>query len=211
MKDQPGHLDDFFHNVSRFIIFVPITVVILAVLLKFNGSISQQKGFRDYNASPTPVKLQNLLESLTNPKKSTASAKFNLAGPLSCAYATESVKVNAYVKDKKIYIKMGEKSAVSNYLLNDDCVYIWKGGMYSGEKICGLSQQVNIAEGLLSSGLIDPNLIFQNLGKVFDLPDIGGSQDVLKIAMSSCKNEELPETVKFDIPKNVLFKNKVLQ
>ena len=160
---------------------------------------------------PTPTKSQNLLDSLNIDKKSSPEAQFNLTGPLTCSISKESTAVEAYVKDKKILIQMNEKNVLNNYLLNGDCVFIWKSGIYSGEKICGISQQVAIVEGLLSSGFLDPNLVFGSLGKVFDLPDIGGSQDVLKTAMSSCMNEEIPKSVQFEIPKNVLFKNKILK
>lgn len=208
MTYQYKQLDDFFHTVSRFIIIIPIILVVVAIFLKLVNDGSQQKGFKEYSLLPTPTESQNLLDSLNPAKKSTPSAEFNLTGPLSCSFSSGETNTNAYVKDKKIHIKMEEKNIVSNYLLKGDCVYIWKNGNYSGEKICGISQQVAIVDGLLSSGLLDPNLVFGSLGKVFDLPNVGESQDVLKSAMSSCKNEEPPNSVQFEIPKNVLFKNK---
>lgn len=211
MKEQDKQLDDIFHIVSRFTIIFPIVIVIVALFLKYSGGASQQKSFKEYNLTPTPTKSQNLLDSLNVLKKSSPSARFNLTGPLTCYFSNDSSAVNAYVKDKKIFIKMDEKNVLSNYLLSGDCVYIWKSRIYSGEKICGISQQVAIVEGLLSSGFLDSNLIFGSLGKVFALPNSGGSQDVLKSAMSSCRNEEIPNSVQFEIPKNVLFKNKVLK
>src|SRR3989344_2614862 len=202
MKEQSKQLDDIFHLVSRFTIIFPIVIVIVALFLKYSGGSPQQKNFKEYSLIPTPTKSQNFLAS--------PSARFNLTGPLSCSFSKESLAVNAYVKDKKIFIQMGEKNVLSNYLLSGDCVYIWKSGVYSGEKICGISQQVGIVEGLLSSGFLDSNMIFESLGKVFALPDVGGSQDVLKSAMSSCRNEEIPNSVQFEIPRNLLFKNKNL-
>ncbi|OGK10705.1 hypothetical protein A2767_04465 [Candidatus Roizmanbacteria bacterium RIFCSPHIGHO2_01_FULL_35_10] len=210
MKEN-RQLDDFFHSVSRFIIIVPIIIVVVAIFLKLVNGTSRQKGFKEYSLTPTPTKSQNIIDSLNMSKKSSPSAKFNFTGPLVCDFTSDVVNVNAYVKNKRIYIKMDEKNIISNYLLNGDCVYIWKNGTYSGEKVCGISQQVSIFEGLLASGFLDPNMIFGSLGKLFNLPSIGGSQDTLKSAMSTCKNEEVPETIKFDIPKNVLFKNKVLK
>jgi len=211
MKDQQQSLDNLFHITSRFIIVLPIVIIIFGIILKLSSGSSQQKSFLEYNLTPTPIKSQNFLDSLNVLKKSSASARFNLTGPLSCPFSTETAAVNAYIKDKKIFIQMGEKNVVNNYLLNGDCVYIWKSGFYSGEKICGISQQVGIVESLLSSGFLDPNLIFSGLGQVFNLPNIGGSQDVLKSALSSCKNEEIPNSVQFEIPRNVLFKNKILK
>ena len=203
MKEQNRQLDDVFHIASRFVIIFPIVIVIVALFLKYSGGGSQQKSFKEYSLIPTPTKSQNFLAS--------PSARFNLKGPLTCSFSKESVTANAYVKDKKILIQIAEKNTSSNYLLSGDCVYIWKSGVYSGEKICGISQQVGIVEGLLSSGFLDSNMIFESLGKVFTLPDVGGSQAVLKSAMSSCRNEEIPNSVQFEIPKNVLFKNKALK
>lgn len=211
MTEQNRQLDDFFHSVSRFILVIPIIVVVIAIFLKLTDGATQQKGFKEYSLTPTPTKSQNIIDSLNMSNKSTPSAKFNLVGPLTCSFTAESANVNAYVKAKKIYIKMDEKNILSNYLLNGDCVYIWKNGIYSGEKVCGISQQVSIVEGLLASGFLDPNMIFGSLSKLFNLPSVGDSQDILESAMSSCKNEEIPASIKFDIPKNVLFKNKVLK
>lgn len=211
MKEQSKQFDEIFHFFSRFTIIFPIVIVIIAIFLKLTSGNSQQKSFKEYSLTPTTTKSQNLQDSLSISEKSTPSARFNLTGPLSCSFSTKSSVIKAYIKDKKIFITMDKKNVVNNYLLNGDCAYIWKNGIYSGEKICGISQQVSIVEGLLSSGFIDPNLIFSGLGKVFELPDIGGSQDVLKSAMSSCKNEEIPNSVQFEIPRNVLFKNKILK
>jgi len=203
MQEHHKQIDDFFHKVSRYIFIVPMIVVLAAVLLKLADN-SAQKGYREYNLSPTPTKSQNIFDGLD----SSASAKFNLTGPLSCSFSTQTSSVSAYVKDKKIYIAMDEKNVKTNHLLNGDCVYIWKEGQYSGEKTCGISQQVSIVEGLLSSGLIDPSLVFSNLGKAFDLPVGVGKQDTLKTAMSSCKKEDVPSSIGFNVPKSVLFKNK---
>ena len=140
MKEQNSQLDDVFHIVSRFTIILPIVIVIVAIILKYSGGGSQQKNFKEFNLTPTPSKSQNFLAS--------PPARFNLTGPLTCSFSNDSSAVNAYVKDKKIFIQIDEKNILSNYLLSGDCVYIWKKGIYSGEKICGLSQQIAIAEGL---------------------------------------------------------------
>ncbi len=106
---------------------------------------------------------------------------------------------------------MEEKNVINNYLLNGDCAYIWKSGLYTGEKVCGLSQQLAIVEGLLNSGLINPDVVFGGLDKMFDLPDIGGNRDILKSAMSSCRNEAAPSSISFSVPNNILFKNQALK
>ena len=211
MKDQNSQPDDVFHIVSRFTIIFPIVIVIIAMIIKLTGGASQQKSFRGYSLTPTPSKSQNLLDNLNIYKKSTPSVRFNLTGPLNCFFRSESATISAFIKDKKIYLKMEEKNEEKNYLLKDDCVHIWKKGIYSGEKICGLSQQITIAEGLLSSGLFDPNLILTSMSQLLNFSPAEKSEVALKTALSSCKNEPIPSSVQFEIPKNVLFRNKLLK
>ena len=203
MKEQNSQLDDVFHIVSRFTIILPIVIVIVAIILKYSGGGSQQKNFKEFNLTPTPSKSQNFLAS--------PPARFNLTGPLTCSFSNDSSAVNAYVKDKKIFIQIDEKNILSNYLLSGDCVYIWKKGIYSGEKICGLSQQIAVAEGLLSSGLFDPNAILTSMSQLLNISPAGKSEGALKSALNACKNESIPSSVQFEIPNNVLFRNKVIK
>lgn len=208
MTEQHKQLDDFFHFVSRLTIVFPIGLILIAIFVKLTNGNSQQKGFREYSLTPTPSKSLSILDKLNSPKKSTPSAKFNLTGPLTCEFNSESGDVKAYIKDKKILIRMNEKNILNNYLLNGDCIYIWKSEIYSGEKICGIAQQVSIVEGLLATGLLDSNFIFSKLGKSFELPITGSSQDDVNSALDSCREEKTPSSVQFEVPKNVLFKNK---
>ena len=211
MKNQQQNLDNYFYIASRFIIVVPIVVVIFGILLKLTGGDSQQKSFKDYNVMLTPSISQNQLDNINSHKKATPSARLNFTGPFNCFFSANSATISAHIKDKKLYLEVDEKKVIQNYLLSGDCFYIWKKASYSGEKICGISQQVAIVEGLLSSGLINPDLIFENLEKVLPISPIGKSQEALKSALSSCNNAEIPSSVQLEIPKNVLFKNKTLK
>lgn len=208
MKDQNGQLDDIFHIVSRLTIIVPLIVIIFAIFLKLTGGGAKQKNFIDYKLTTTPTRVKNPLDVLNTSKKSTQSARFNLNGPLNCSFRSDSASVSAFVKEKRIYLKIDEKKEVRNYLLRDDCIYIWRMGSYSGEKICGLSQHVGMLENLLSTNFIDPSFIFGSLDQVLTIPSIGKSKDVLKTVLNSCKAEAIPASVQFEVPKNVLFKNK---
>ncbi|MBI4226131.1 hypothetical protein HY612_03385 [Candidatus Roizmanbacteria bacterium] len=211
MKHQNRQLDDIFHIVSRFTIIVPIIVVLFAIFLKFSSGGTRQKSFIDYKLTITPIRSKKPLDGLNTSKKSSSSARFNLIGPLNCFFSTDTATISANIKDKKIYLRIDEKKEVQNYLLRDDCVYIWRKGNYSGEKICGISQQIGMIEGLLSSNFLDPSFIFGSLDQVLALSSIGKSQDALKSVLNSCKKEEIQSLVQFDIPKNVLFRNKSLK
>lgn len=208
MKVQNKKLDDFFHTASKLTIVVPIAVILLAIFLKFGRGAPQEKSFLKYSLTPTPTKAKNLFESINRLKQSTSSAKFNLTGPLSCSISADTATMSAYVKDKKIRLSIEEKNNFQNYLLREDCVYIWKSGSYSGEKICGLSQQIGLIESLLSSNLIDPTVIFENLNQVMAVSPTGISSLGLESVLNSCSSRAIQNLTVFDIPKNILFKNK---
>ena len=211
MKEHNQQLENIFHTVSRYIVLAPVVLIVMALFLKLNSNNSSQLGYREYVLTPTPRLVQNNLGKLNTTKPSSPAAKFNLQGPLICSFTTEENNIQAYVKDKKMVIRKEEKNIQKNYLLNGDCVYMWQEGVYTGEKICGVSQQVSLVDGLLSSGLLSPDIIFNNLSKVLNIPQANNSEDVLKSALTSCKNESIPKTVRFDVPKNVLYKNSSLE
>ncbi|OGK47885.1 hypothetical protein A2963_03480 [Candidatus Roizmanbacteria bacterium RIFCSPLOWO2_01_FULL_40_13] len=210
MKTQNNNLDNFFHIASRFTMVFPVAALIIAVLVKYSQGRSIQKNYQQFSFTATPKQNINLPEFLTNSNKASPSANFNLEGPLSCYFRNDSTIVNAYVLDKRIYVKSSDRSEVNNYLLNGDCIYLWVTGSYTGEKICGISGQLKVVESLLGSGLIDAGSIFTNLGKLLDIPQTDGSDKVLSSALNACKKEEIPESIKFETPKNILFKNKKL-
>ena len=211
MKEQNTQLDDLFHLISRFIIVFPIVIVIFAVFLKFNSGKSQQMGFLKYESTPTPTKAQNLLDSLKDNKTATPSAKYNLTGPLVCTFSTNDSTINAYIKDKKISLTVKKENEVQNFLLNGDCLYIWKEGIYSGEKICGISDKIGIFEGLLSSGIVDFNFLVKGLTQILNITASEKSDYLVDSALNSCRTELIPTSVQFELPRNVLFKNKEIK
>ncbi|OGK23647.1 hypothetical protein A3A46_02185 [Candidatus Roizmanbacteria bacterium RIFCSPLOWO2_01_FULL_37_13] len=214
MKSQNKQFDDAFHIVSRLTIILPIVIIIFGIALKLSGGSSQQKSFLEYSLTPTPTRPQNFLDNLSISKKSTASAKFSLTGPLNCFFETDAATISAYIKDKKIYIETNGEKEVQNYLLSGDCIYIWSKGNYSGEKICGISQQVGIIEGLLTSNLLDSSFLDGTLNQILPNFPIGKSKDILSSVLNSCKKESAnwrTNSILFDIPKNVLFKNRAIK
>lgn len=214
MTSQNKQLDDTFHIVSRLTIILPIVIIIFGIVLKFSAGSSQQKSstpLSGISLIPTPTKTQNFLDSLSISKKSTTSAKFRLTGPLNCSFESDAATISAYIQDKKIYIETNREKEVQYYLLKGDCVYIWSKGNYSGEKICGISQQIAIIDGLLTSNLIDSTLLDGTINQILPNFSIGKSNDILSSVLNSCKKEEIPGSILFDIPKNILFKNKELK
>lgn len=168
-------LDSFFSFVSKAVIIIPIFVLIISLFLKFNQS---KTGL--INQAPTAI-----------PTIQNNAFKFDLKGPIVCDAL--------FIKDKKILLK--NKSV--NYLLNGDCLYIWEERKINGEKKCGLTNYVNIAENYL--GFLNINdLVNNNLVKDF----IKDKNIDLTNIVKSCKKEEIKNDSIFEIPGKVLFSNK---
>ncbi len=189
-------MEDFFHFISRFVIVVPIIVVVAAIFIKFGSP-----DYKSYSVSlPTPTAKLAVSSANTN-------IKIDLKGPFICKFSSKDATISAFIKDKKISTKFVEKNLAQNYLLKDDCLYIWNEGSFSGEKTCGLTNYVNLAESLISSNLLDINTIFNYLNKFGETPSLMKNPVDLKNLLNSCKKEEITDVKIFELPNNVLFKN----
>lgn len=168
-------MDDFFSFVSKAVIIIPIVVVILSLMIKFNQS---KTGL----INPTPTTIQIAQNN---------SFKLDLKGPIVCG--------NLFIKDKKVLYK----NKMTNYLLTGDCLYIWQEGKINGEKKCGLTNYLNIAENYLGPLNIN-DLINNNLVKDFIKDKSININDVI----SSCKKGGIKDDSIFSVPEKVLFSNK---
>lgn len=114
--------------------------------------------------------------------------KLNLQGPIVCD--------NLFIQNKKVLFK----NKTINYLLNGDCFYTWETGKLNGEKRCGLSNYVNMAENYLGFLSMD-DLINNNLIK-----DKIKNKDIdLEKVVKSCKRGEIKDKTIFEIPKKIVF------
>lgn len=201
--------DDLMHFLSRFTIIIPIIVVVVALILKFNTASYKQP---DLEITSVPT-INNIPKNNSNNNNSisTLSANLNLKGPLVCNFSAKEATVTAYIKDKKVSAQVNDNKKINNYLMRDDCVYMWNEGNFSGEKICGIGTYIGIIEGLMSSNLMD----FQTLFKTLTQFNSGSSSSFLKNnftdVLSSCRKEEITNLSVFDIPRQVLFKNKEIK
>lgn len=191
-------LDEFFYYSSKIILIIPIIIVILSLIIKFN------------NKKEEGVKRENQLR-IVSPKvspKATIDKKkssFNLNGPLVCQYDNKEASISAYIKDKKIYAKITKKNSKVNLLVNDDCLYYWLEKQYTGEKICGIGQYMNL---LVSLPLFDLSSSLFGVNGVVDDPlmeEINFNQ-----LFSSCKEKKVDEAI-FQLPQEIIFKNSPLK
>lgn len=171
-------MDDFFSFVSKAVIIIPIFILIISLFIKFN---TPRKITLLTLLTPTPVKIPTIKPEF----------KFDFKGPIICN--------NLFIKDKKVLLK----NKLINYLLNGDCLYIWETGKLGGEKKCGLTNYVNMAENYLGFLNIN-NLVNNNLVKEF----IKDKNINIQSLLSSCKRGEIKDGPTFEIPVKVLFKTK---
>jgi len=189
MKTQPFY--DFFYFFSKIIIFFPLILIIIGVILKFNQK--QEKSFFNKRISPTKI--------LFLPSQTIPTVKLDLHGPWQCLSSNQQATIAAYIKDRKIKIEVKNEKTKSYFLINNDCLYQWNEGQFSGDKSCGISPYLSFAESILKNN--QPmffDLFFRQVREFnqtnFSLEDI-------------CKKENIEENI-FLIPTKVLFKNKPL-
>jgi len=171
--NNTNNLDNFFSFVSKAVIIIPIFILIISLSFKFS--------------SPKNLITNNLSIPTVVPTIK-SEFKFDLKGPIVC----ESL----FVQDKKILLK----NKTANHLLNGDCLYTWNTGELNGEKKCGLSNYVNMAENYLGFLNID-DIINNNLARDF----IDDNNVDLTNVVKSCKREEVRDKTIFEIPVKILF------
>lgn len=185
MKQDPIH--DFFEGGSKAIFLIPVVLFII-MLFQVLGPPKGTPQVRQFPVlTPTVVSAQNTL---------------NLQGPFICTSSSKTASWSAYIKDKKIVVISKQSKEVGNYLLDGDCGYIWKTPGVTGQKICGLSSYIPIAESLLSSGLVSIETILSS-GSIPQIASVN-MEDINKL-IKSCIKKEIIEKSVFQIPAGVRF------
>ena len=189
---------EIFSVLSKAIIVVPIVVVIIGLIYRFNKQ-DQKSKIKDQNlVTPTIIKQQN-----NNQSKIT----IDLKGPLVCKGKIDNLTIDASIKDKKIKVFLDQKTKKENMLLAGDCYYRWEEGQYAGEKVCGLSSFISIAETVISLGGSNLSLITSQLTKLGLDKKIATNEAKITEIVQSCKKGNI-DTNFFEVPSNILFKNK---
>ena len=197
MNKNNHPLDDFFHIVSRILFIVPVVVILIALLTKFSFAPSEIKQGPKISLSPTmPLEI----------KTSSPSAKLNLQGPFQCQLVSPDSSASAFIKERKVYITVNRKETDQHVLLNGDCVYMWGKTGFNGEKVCGVSSYISLAESLFSLNIISPESLFEQFSSLLPAGEMSNI-DMAGI-LNSCKKEEIKDNTLFAVPKNILFKNK---
>lgn len=200
-------IETIFHFLSKAIIIVPLMVIVLALIIKI-GHVRDSLFLpqKILVAQPTVSPLRDELKKMPVVQPASQEATFDLNGPWVCAYSFSGGSLSASIKNKNAIAHFVSSGKTDNFLLNGDCGYMWESGLYSGQKICGISSYLSIFDALSRFKMVDVGTLFQYLPQLGIKNGMGLQEADLKNFSASCKKQEIGET-SFEIPKNVLFKN----
>jgi len=192
---EKDNLFEVFVFLSKAVIIIPIVVVVISLLLRFN----QQH----------PQKIISLITPTSSPvvKPTVPKIKIDLKGPLVCQGNLQDSSATAYIKDKKIKAIVKEKNATNNFLVNGDCFYNWNQGEFVGKRICGLSPILSLFETMAGFGGMGLDLILNQLTQLGVNNQIASNPATITDLINTCKKQVIGDLSIFEVPKNVLFKN----
>ncbi len=99
-------MDDFFRFFSRIIIIIPIIIIIIGLIIKFN---QKTENLNIIKYTPTP---KTFIAPTMVSKKSLGKISFDFNGPLVCRFKDKDYEFNAFIKNKKINLKINSKGVV---------------------------------------------------------------------------------------------------
>jgi hypothetical protein len=190
--------DTFFHYISKGIIFVPIIIIIIALIMKGTSNnkvqivIVPSPTVIVVRATPTP----SLWEEI---KDSTIAASFNLTGPFSCNVKDSDKNMELEIASNQVYVSYVKNKESKKGLLQGDCFYSWNDLLSKGEKICGISPYLSLLESMSLQSLLS-NPLLSSVIK-------GKEKDIVKLMLSCVKKPVLNRNV-FYVPVNVVFSSK---
>lgn len=201
--------ENIFHFLSKIVIVIPFVVLVVAFFMKANGKLEQTANQRKATASMylTPYVTQKI-NALPTPKTSTASAQFNLTGPLVCDYIDKESSLSASVKNKNINVKLTDPKLTQNIIVKGDCLYKWDQGKTTGEKVCKVGKLLDMFDTFSKLGMVDMSSLMGELSK--SNPSATVTPPSLGKITESCKKAEIKDNI-FDLPKNVTFKESTLE
>lgn len=192
---EKDNLLDIFSALSKIIIIIPIVVVLVALIFKFNKKNSPQLIKFSLPPTITPKIVQK-----------PPQLKIDLKGPLTCIGNINDASISAFIKDKKIKVIVDKNKEKENILISGDCFYNWDEGEFSGKRICGLSSVISLAETMTNFGGLGADLLFSQLNNLGISNQIATDQAKIAKLVNTCKKDVIDEKV-FVVPTNILFKN----
>ncbi|PIS15504.1 hypothetical protein COT62_03310 [Candidatus Roizmanbacteria bacterium CG09_land_8_20_14_0_10_41_9] len=173
--------------ISRLVIIIPIAIILGTLFFKY--------GIK------SPKQSQPDISQVTEFKKESSESKnqLNLTGPFFCSYTSNSATMSAYINNRQIFVQLQDREKEEYHLVSGDCYYHWNKGKATGEKTCGISSYLLMADQALSLGLVD----FTNLSDFIptnSLLSIASSESQMQDIMRSCVKRKVDPSF-FTVPK----------
>lgn len=186
------------YTVSRYIIFVPVVIFILALYIHYS---SPKQSSINSTTIPSVQPKQNGLDTVKT-KSASSNNKLDLKGPYKCQYKTNDMDISAYILNRKVYVELTQNKKTDYILLNGDCGYKWVKGENKGEKMCGVGTYVSMIESFSSMPFFNINSMFSMVGQFSPSMNLEPAQ--LAQVAESCKKETVEDMV-FTIPTTIIF------
>jgi len=191
MKQE--ELYDFFTHASKAILFLPLVMLIIILMNKQSAYPTKQKPFPS-------VPLSNTKQS----SYSSPTSSLNLQGPLVCQTQTKDASWSASIENKITAGLIIKPKETIHVVVLQDCAYIW-GDKKTGEKLCGLSTYIQLADTLMSSGLISTDTLLDS-GVIPKTSSLSTSE--IRQMIGSCKKQKIEDRRVFEVPKGIKFVEK---
>lgn len=202
MKNE--QFDYFFNSASKIVVVIPIVVLAIALVFHLDKTKSKmQKAALSQTQAPS--------RAPTKPK----DEPFYMID-INKNYACRDKTRNAYIFKKQFFMESFSKKKTTNYLFDEDCLYVFDKGKYAGEKTCGLGQYVKLAETLTSFGIAKPEGLMSTAIDIINKTGVSANKKTneedalksIKTFIKTCREKKNIDAKFFTVPKNVLFKNK---
>jgi len=197
---RSNFLGEFFGSASRYILFVPVIILLAGVVIKLdsvkkNNDVTLQKvsSPQGTEKEKDPQKLPTAIPTLF--------IAFNPTKSFACLTSEKEATVEAYRRDTEIYIQVDKDKKDYFFLIHKDCFYQWEKQASGGSMFCGVNQYVNIFDSMYMSGNVNINSLIDT----FQDKNTHLSMQEIQTIINSCRNSTtIPEKV-FKIPSNIKF------
>ena len=197
---RSDYLGDFFSSASRFILFVPVVILSVGIIIKLDLLKSQSDvGLK--KTYPTSIEVKEMSVTPLPTLETTLSITFNPTQPFACISSGKEATIEAYRKDREVFIQASKDNKEYFFLVHNDCFYQWERQAFGGRMLCGVNQYINLIDSMNMSG----NANIGSLINTIQDKNIHFSTQEMQTILNSCKNTAvIPEKV-FRVPTNIKF------
>lgn len=204
---KSDNIHEFFSVVSRILLVVPLILIFVALAMRYQVfNRSDEPPLRSGGQSTIMLKKTQKTDTFTATLNSEKKRGLDINNDFVCSFFDKEASVSAFKKENNILVRNKKAKDISNYLVNGDCLFQWKGGSSAGKKTCGIGQYVSIAQTLYSTGLIDIDTLMNYMPKDVSVASQSAVPlSKIKQVVESCENKKVEDESIFNVPKAIKF------